>query len=73
MKRIPMLILVISLLEVICEQYTTSEIADKLFISHRTLEGHRNNLMLKMRSKNVAGLVISGIQKKLVEIKPNFD
>lgn len=63
----------IGVLELICEQYTTSEIADKLFISHRTVEGHRDNLMLKTRSKNVAGLVIYGIQKKLIEIKPNFD
>lgn len=63
----------IGVLELICEQYTTSEIADKLFISHRTVEGHRDNLILKTRSKNVAGLVIYGIQKKLIEIKPNFN
>ncbi|WP_159946467.1 response regulator transcription factor [Polaribacter septentrionalilitoris] len=62
----------IDVLELICEQYTTAEIADKLFISPRTVEGHRNNLLLKTHSKNVAGLVIYGIQKKLIEISPDF-
>ena len=63
----------IDVLELICNQCTTSEIAEKLFISPRTVEGHRNNLFLKTQSKNVAGLVIYGIQKKLIEITPNFN
>ena len=63
----------IDVLELICDQCTTSEIADKLFISPRTVEGHRNNLLLKTQSKNVAGLVIYGIQKKLIEITPDFN
>jgi DNA-binding NarL/FixJ family response regulator len=63
----------IDVLELICAQKTTVEIADKLFISPRTVEGHRNNLLLKTKSKNVAGLVIYGIQKKLIEITPNFN
>jgi DNA-binding NarL/FixJ family response regulator len=63
----------IDVLELICDQCTTAEIAEKLFISPRTVEGHRNNLLLKTHSKNVAGLVIYGIQKKLIEITPDFD
>ncbi len=55
-------------LELICAQLTTSEIAKKLYISPRTVDGHRNNLLLKTGSKNVAGLVIYGIQKKLIEL-----
>jgi len=58
----------IEVLELICAEYTTNEIAEKLFISPRTVDGHRNNLLLKTGSKNVAGLVIYGIQKKLVEL-----
>ncbi|KGL61990.1 response regulator transcription factor [Polaribacter sp. Hel1_85] len=63
----------IDVLELICAQHTTTEIAEKLFISPRTVEGHRNNLLLKTQSKNVAGLVIYGIQKKLIEITPDFN
>ena len=58
----------IDVLELICAEYTTNEIAEKLFISPRTVDGHRNNLLLKTGSKNVAGLVIYGIQKKLIEL-----
>ena len=55
-------------LELICKQYTTTEIADKLFLSPRTVEGHRTNLLIKTESKNVAGLVIYGIQKEIIEL-----
>ena len=58
----------IEVLELICGEYTTNEIAEKLFISPRTVDGYRNNLLLKTGSKNVAGLVIYGIQKKLIEL-----
>jgi DNA-binding CsgD family transcriptional regulator len=63
----------IDVLELICEQLTTKEIGEKLFISPRTVEGHRNNLLLKTESKNLAGLVIYGIQKKIVDVTPDFD
>lgn len=49
----------------ICEEYTTPEIAEKLFISPRTAEGHRNNLLIKTGCKNTAGLVIFAIKNQL--------
>jgi DNA-binding NarL/FixJ family response regulator len=52
----------------ICKQLNTHEIADKLFISPRTVEGHRNNLLLKTESKNVAGLVVYAIQNKIITV-----
>lgn len=56
-------------LDLICEQYTTNEIAAKLFISPRTVDGHRNNLLLKTEAKNLAGLVVYAIQNKLVSLE----
>lgn len=58
------------ILQLICQEYTTGEIAEKLFISPRTVEGHRNNLLLKLDCRNTAGLVVCAIQKKLVQVKP---
>ena len=55
-------------LELICKQHSSSEIADKLCLSARTVDGHRNNLLLKTQSKNVAGLVIFAIQNKIVTL-----
>jgi len=53
-------------LGLICLQYTTSEIAEKLFISPRTVEVHRKNLLEKTGVKNGAGLVIFAITNGLV-------
>ena len=53
----------------ICKQLNTHEMAEKLFISPRTVEGHRNNLLLKTESKNVAGLVVYAIQNKIIAVE----
>lgn len=45
------------ILMLICKQKTTDEIAEELFISPKTVNGHRNNLLQKTGSRNVAGLV----------------
>jgi len=50
------------ILGLICEQKTNKEIGDQLFISKRTVEGHRNKLLDKTNSKNTAGLIIFAIQ-----------
>jgi DNA-binding NarL/FixJ family response regulator len=57
------------ILQLICEQMTANEIAEKLFISRRTVEGHRNNLLMKLNCRNIAGLVAYAVQNSLVEIK----
>lgn len=53
-------------LNLICQQKSTIEIAEILFISPRTVEGHRNSLLLKTESKNIAGLVVYAFQNNLV-------
>lgn len=55
-------------LQCICNQLSTFEIAEKLFLSARTVEGHRNNIILKTRVKNVAGLVVFAIQNKIIKL-----
>lgn len=57
----------VEILELICHQKTGKEIADMLFIAPRTVEGHRNNLLMKTGTKNIAGLVIFAIQNKLID------
>lgn len=55
-------------LQLVCQQMTAEEIAQKLFLSVKTVNGHRNNLLLKTGSKNVTGLVIYAIKNNLVKI-----
>ncbi len=54
------------ILKLITDEHTTQEIADKLFLSPKTVETHRQNLMLKLEAKNSIGLVKTALQKGLV-------
>lgn len=58
----------LEVLQLICKQFSSIEIAEKLFLSNRTVEGHRNNLLAKTGSRNTAGLVLYALKHKLVEI-----
>ncbi len=53
------------ILELICHEHTTQEIAVKLFLSVRTVDGHRNNLLEKTGARNTAGLVIYALRNDL--------
>lgn len=55
-------------LSLIAKGLSNSEIADKLFISTRTVEKHRAELLLKTESKNSISLVVYAIKNGLVEI-----
>jgi DNA-binding NarL/FixJ family response regulator len=55
-------------LSLIMEQNTNQEIANKLFISLKTVEAHRSNLLYKLNVRNTAGLVKTAIENKLLEI-----
>lgn len=59
-------------LELICQEFTTRQIGEKLFISERTVEGHRRNLCLKLEAKNIAGLVNKALQLNLVHRPGDF-
>lgn len=58
-------------LQLICQEYTTAEIADVMFVSPRTVDGHRNNLMSKLGVRNTAGLVVFAMQNELVQVNPD--
>lgn len=59
----------IEVLHLICQEFSTKEIADKLCISERTVEGHRKNMMKKTNSKNVVGLILWGVKNQLFAIE----
>jgi DNA-binding NarL/FixJ family response regulator len=57
----------IEVLKLIAQEFSNSEIAEKLYISIRTVDTHRRNLLEKLGAKNTAGLVRFAIQKGFVD------
>jgi len=55
------------ILNLICKEYSSAEIADKLFISFHTVESHRANLMSKAGVKNTAGLVRWAVENDFLD------
>lgn len=54
------------ILQLIFEGHSTQEIADKLFVSIRTVSNHRFNLNNKTGAKNTASLISFALKNKLV-------
>ena len=70
-REIPLTPREFEVLKLIAQEYSNPEIAEKLFISIRTVDTHRRNLLEKLGVKNTAGLVKYAIKKGLLEEEPN--
>lgn len=57
----------IDVITLIAEEFTTQEIADKLFLSKHTIESYRKNLISKLGVRNLAGLTKYALKKKYVD------
>lgn len=47
---------------------SNKEIADKLFISTKTVDAHKNHIMHKLKLKNTAEMVLYAVKNKIIEI-----
>jgi len=56
------------ILKMICQEKTSVEIAEELFISEHTVLTHRKNLLKKVGAKNTVGLVKYAISHKLLSV-----
>ena len=54
------------ILKLIAAGFSNKEIGDQLFISHRTVDTHRTNLMKKLDVNNIAGLISYAIRNGIV-------
>lgn len=53
-------------LELACSELTYAEIADKMCLSPKTIDGYRNSLFEKLKVKSRVGLVLFAIKNRLV-------
>lgn len=58
----------LEVLSFVCLGLSTKEIADKMFISSRTVEKHRANLMTKINAKNIIEVIIYAVKNKLIDL-----
>lgn len=57
----------LEILQLICEEYSTADIAAELFISPRTVETHRKHILQKTQAKTIVGLIKFALANKLVQ------
>jgi DNA-binding NarL/FixJ family response regulator len=58
----------IEVLKLVCQECSNQEIAGKMFLSVRTVEGYRARLFEKTKSKNLVGLVIFAIKAGVINV-----
>lgn len=57
----------VEVLKLVCEGLTSKEIGEKLFLSPRTIETHKNNLMRKFNAQTTGKLISLAIKNKIVK------
>jgi len=57
----------IEVLNLVAREYNNEQIAEKLFISERTVEAHRRNIFIKTKTKSIVGLMKYAIHNGLIE------
>jgi len=66
-REIPLTPRELEVLKLIALEYSNPEIAEELFISIRTVETHKRNLLEKLGAKNTAGLVKYALSNKIID------
>lgn len=59
-------------LHMIAWEYSTKQIAQKLYLSYETIHSHRKNLKRKLNASNTAGLVRIGFELGILELQMNI-
>ncbi|HEX8517229.1 MAG TPA: response regulator transcription factor [Bacteroidia bacterium] len=57
----------IEIIKLICKEYTNKEIAGMLFISTRTVDGHKEKILRKTKAKNSIGIVMYAVKNHLLD------
>ena len=56
------------IIQLVCKEYSNKDMAEKLNLSTRTVEGYRDKIQEKMKVKNTAGIVVYAIRNGLFKV-----
>lgn len=56
----------LQIIQLICQEFTNKEIAEKLCLSVRTIDGHRETILEKIKARNTVGIVMYAVKNGLV-------
>ncbi len=59
----------IKIVQLICQEKTSQEIADLLFVSKKTIESHRDRILTKIKARNMVGIAMYAIKHQLIVFK----
>jgi DNA-binding NarL/FixJ family response regulator len=59
----------IKIVQLICQEKTSQEIADLLCVSKKTIESHRDKILNKINARNMVGIAIYAMKHKLIGFK----
>ena len=59
----------IKIVQLICQEKTSQEIADILFVQKKTIESARSKILQKIGARNIVGLAIYAIKHQLIEFR----
>lgn len=57
----------LTIIKLICQEHSSSEIGEKMKLSSRTIEGYREKILEKIEARNTAGIVVYALKHKLYE------
>lgn len=57
----------VEIIKLICEENSNKEIAEKMFLSPRTIDSYREKIMQKIGARNTAGVVIYALKNDLLK------
>lgn len=58
----------IEIIRLICQQKTAREISDQVFLSERTVEQYRSNIIKRIGARNVAGIIRFALQNHIIDL-----
>jgi DNA-binding CsgD family transcriptional regulator len=61
----------IEIVRLIVDEYSTKEIAEMMYLSFETIKTYRKNIMVKLRAKNVAGIVRGAFLYNILSLYSN--